>query len=178
MTTKSKTAKTVSSKPALSAKTQARLNALRNAPPRTAQIKHSTPTTPFNAESLLALLRRDDMNRSVGELLREARKARKLTARELAVRIDLSQPRVTTIENATTELTLETLTRLASGLSYRVLIQLIPEDQDASPLGTLLPAAAHKPNAIRAGKVIKNAVQAGKVTDVQNKTRSSGRQAA
>jgi hypothetical protein len=61
MTSKSATAKkSVTRKSVLSEKNQARLNALRNAPPRTAEIKQSLPTVEFTSEALLAVLHEAD----------------------------------------------------------------------------------------------------------------------
>jgi ribosome-binding protein aMBF1 (putative translation factor) len=82
---------------------------------------------------------------TVGDGLRQARKRRKLTSRQLASQLDLSQTRIMEMERANTELELRTVARVAEGLGYRVKLELIPDDVNEPTISVTMP---HRTNAV------------------------------
>ncbi len=76
---------------------------------------------------------------TVGDGLRQARKRRKLTSRQLASQLDLSQTRIMEMERANTELELRTVARVAEGLGYRLKLELIPNDANEPTISVTMP---------------------------------------
>jgi ribosome-binding protein aMBF1 (putative translation factor) len=76
---------------------------------------------------------------TVGDGLRQARKRRKLTSRQLASQLDLSQTRIMELERANTQLELRTVARVAEGLGYRVKLELIPDDANEPTISVTMP---------------------------------------
>jgi transcriptional regulator with XRE-family HTH domain len=75
----------------------------------------------------------------VGESLRIARKQRRLTTRQLAAELGVSQSRVVHMEQANDNLEIQTVARVAKTLGYRVLLQLIPEDTTKAAISVTVP---------------------------------------
>jgi ribosome-binding protein aMBF1 (putative translation factor) len=127
----------------ISAATKAKLKALRGAPERAARITNPQTmleTTPAEIEEHI---QEYVIAQKVGELLRLARNARKLSTRALGAKVGVSQPRVTAVEQASTDLELDTLARFASGLGYRVVVQLLPEGEPGPVFSADLPSSRH-----------------------------------
>ncbi len=75
----------------------------------------------------------------IGHSLRAIRNHRKLSTRALAQALGISQTRVLDVERANETLELQTITRFASQLGYRVLVQMIPEQANDPILSVQLP---------------------------------------
>ncbi len=76
---------------------------------------------------------------TVGDGLRQARKRRKLSSRQLASQLDLSQTRIMELERANTQLELRTVARVAEGLGYQVKLELIPDDANEPTIRITMP---------------------------------------
>ncbi len=130
---------TVNKTKTISASTKAKLEALRDKPERAAHVANPTAMLETHPAAIEAQVQEFVIASRVGELLRLARRSRKLSARALGERVGVSQPRVTAIEQASTDLELDTIARFASGLGYRVVVQLVPISEPGLVFSTDLP---------------------------------------
>lgn len=112
----------------ISPERKAKLEAMRGKPPRLAQINLSQDIQPISIPELEQMVNQMIASAAVGEGLKLARKQRRLTTRQLATALGVSQSRVVHIEKANDSLELQTVARVAKQLGYRVLVQLIPEN--------------------------------------------------
>jgi transcriptional regulator with XRE-family HTH domain len=117
-----------------------RLAALLGTPERTIQARKTLPN--FLDQGTMQQLEGAAVEAvamaGVGQLLQHARQQRGLSLRDAARRMDRSPSRVVAIEQATTEVTVATLTRLAQALGYRTEIRLVPMDSGGSDLSATL----------------------------------------
>jgi HTH-type transcriptional regulator / antitoxin HipB len=125
----------------ISASTKAKLEALRGKPERAAHVANPKAMIETHPAALEAQIQEFVIASRVGELLRLARQSRKLSTRALGERVGVSQPRVTAVEQASTDLELDTIARFASGLGYRVVVQLVPTGEPGPVFSTDLPQA-------------------------------------
>jgi transcriptional regulator with XRE-family HTH domain len=117
-----------------------RLTAMLGTPERTIQARKALPNflDQVTATQLEGAVVEVAAMAGVGQLLQQARHQRSLSIRDAARRMDRSPSRVVAIEQATTEITVATLTRLAQALGYRTEIRLVPMDSDGSDLSARL----------------------------------------
>ena len=85
---------------------------------------------------------------TVGDGLRQARERRKLTSRQLASQLDLSQSRIMQVERANSQLELRTVAQVAGGLGYRVKLELIPDDASEPTISVTMPRKNSVSNAL------------------------------
>lgn len=122
----------------LSPERKAKLEALRGQPPRLAKMTPSqNQATPI--DELQKIVEEMIASQAIGEGLRLARKQRRLTTRQLAQALGISQSRVVHMEQASDSLEIQTVARVAKQLGYRVLVQLIPEDANESAISVTVP---------------------------------------
>ncbi len=117
-----------------------RLTALLGTPERTIQARKTLPNflDQVTAQQLQGAAAEAVAMAGVGQLLQQARQRRGMSLRDAARRMDRSPSRVVAIEQATTEVTVATLTRLAQALGYRTEIRLVPMDGDGSDLSATM----------------------------------------
>ena len=120
----------------LSPERKAKLETMRGKPSRLAKTT-SSQATPI--EDLQKLVEEMIASQAIGEGLRLARKQRRLTTRQLAQALGVSQSRVVHMEQASDSLEIQTVARVAKQLGYRVLVQLIPEDANESAISVTVP---------------------------------------
>jgi HTH-type transcriptional regulator / antitoxin HipB len=123
----------------LSASTKVKLEALRGKPERAAHVANPTAMLETHPAAIESQIQEFVITSRVGELLRLARQSRKLSTRALGEKVGVSQPRVTAVEQASVDLELDTLARFASGLGYRVVVQLVPTGEPGPVFSTDLP---------------------------------------
>jgi HTH-type transcriptional regulator / antitoxin HipB len=127
----------------ISPSTKAKLEALRSKPERAAHVANPTAMLETHPADIQSQVQEFVIASRVGELLRLARQSRKLSTRALGERVGISQPRVTAVEQASSDLQLDTIARFASGLGYRVVVQLVPEGAPGPVFSTDLPQSSH-----------------------------------
>lgn len=76
---------------------------------------------------------------TVGDGLRQARVRRKISSRELAKQLSLSQTRIINLEKANTELELRTVAKVAEQLGYSLKLELIPNDTNEPTISVTMP---------------------------------------
>ena len=76
---------------------------------------------------------------TVGDGLRQARIRRKISSRELAKQLSLSQTRIMNLEKANTELELRTVARVAEQLGYSLKLELIPNNASEPTISVTMP---------------------------------------
>jgi ribosome-binding protein aMBF1 (putative translation factor) len=74
---------------------------------------------------------------TVGEMLAKAREERKLSARELALKVDASHPRVLAVEKTASRIEVQTLVRYAEAMDYNVQLTLVPKKEGKEIVGQL-----------------------------------------
>ena len=121
----------------LSPERKAKLEAMRGQPPRLAKMMTPSQATPIT--ELQKIVEKMIASQAIGEGLRLARKQRRLTTRQLAQALGVSQSRVVHMEQASDSLEIQTVARVAKQLGYRVLVQLIPEDANESAISVTVP---------------------------------------
>jgi ribosome-binding protein aMBF1 (putative translation factor) len=119
--------------------TAEKLQAMLGTPPREVKIPTNTNFAEENFEEFSNTLDQLIAVQTVGDGLRQARKRRKLSSRQLALQLELSQTRIMEMERANTELELRTVARVAEGLGYRVKLELIPEVLNEPTISVTMP---------------------------------------
>ena len=110
-----------------------KLRAMRNDPPREAKVNQpeiQPGKLTLDLEGVKHQLEAAISMKRIGEGLRAARKRKKLSTRALAEQLHISQTRVMSVERASETLELQTVARFAAQLGYRLVVQLIPEDEN------------------------------------------------
>ncbi len=119
--------------------TAERLQAMLGTPPREVDVPNNAQFVEENFEEFSNTLEQLIAVQTVGDGLRQARKRRKLSSRQLALQLELSQTRIMEMERANTELELRTVARVAEGLGYRVKLELIPDDFNEPTISITMP---------------------------------------
>jgi ribosome-binding protein aMBF1 (putative translation factor) len=119
--------------------TAEKLKAMLGTPPREVIVPQNTKLVEENFEEFSNTLDQLIAVQTVGDGLRQARKRRKLSSRQLALQLELSQTRIMEMERANTELELRTVARVAEGLGYRVKLELIPDDVNEPTISVTMP---------------------------------------
>ena len=123
----------------LSQERQAKLEAMQGQPPRLAKMMTSSEVQPTSIPELETMVNQMIASQAIGQGLKLARKQRKLTTRQLASALGVSQSRVVHIEQANESLEIQTVARVAKELGYRVLVQLIPENASEAAISVTVP---------------------------------------
>jgi ribosome-binding protein aMBF1 (putative translation factor) len=108
--------------------TAQKLQAMLGTPPEEIQVPEDMVLTEENHHAFLQNLDHQIAVQTIGQGLREARKRRKLSSRQLAAQVNLSQSRIMQLEQANDELEIRTVAQIAEGLGYRLQLELIPEN--------------------------------------------------
>lgn len=119
--------------------TAQKLQAMLSTPPREVIVPNNAQFVEENFEAFSNNLEQLIAVQTVGDGLRQARKRRKLSSRQLAIQLELSQTRIMEMERANTELELRTVARVAEGLGYRVKLELIPDDVNEPIISVTMP---------------------------------------
>jgi ribosome-binding protein aMBF1 (putative translation factor) len=122
--------------------TAQKLQAMLGTPPREVNIPNNAKFVEENFKAFSSTLDQLIAVQTVGDGLRQARKRRKLSSRQLAIQLELSQTRIMEMERANTELELRTVARVAEGLGYRVKLELIPDDVNEPTISVTMPRKA------------------------------------
>ncbi len=123
----------------LSPERRTKLEAMRQQQPRLANMMTPTEVQPTPIPELEAMINQMITSQAIGQGLKLARKQRKLTTRQLASALGVSQSRVVHIEQANDSLEIQTVARVAKELGYRVLVQLIPENATEAAISVTVP---------------------------------------
>jgi predicted XRE-type DNA-binding protein len=123
----------------LSPERRAKLEAMRGKPPRLAKVIKSKDVQPTSMAELEETVEKMIALQALGEGLKLARQRRNLTTRQLASALGVSQSRVVHIEQANENLEMQTVTRVAKKLGYRVLVQFIPENTNETSISITMP---------------------------------------
>ncbi len=123
----------------LSPERRAKLEAMRGQPPRLASMMTPAEIQPTPIPELESMVNQMIASQAIGQGLKLARKQRKLTTRQLASALGISQSRVVHIEQANDSLEIQTVARVAKELGYRVLVQLIPENASEAAISVTVP---------------------------------------
>jgi DNA-binding XRE family transcriptional regulator len=123
----------------LSPERRTKLEAMRGKPPRLANMMTPAEVKPTPIPELEAMVNQMIASQAIGQGLKLARKQRKLTTRQLASALGVSQSRVVHIEQANDSLEIQTVARVAKQLGYRVLVQLIPENASEAAISVTVP---------------------------------------
>ncbi len=123
----------------LSQERRAKLEAMQGQPPRLAKMMTPAEVQPTPTPELEAMVNQMIASQAIGQGLKLARKQRKLTTRQLASALGVSQSRVVHIEQANESLEIQTVARVAKELGYRVLVQLIPENASEAAISVIVP---------------------------------------
>jgi ribosome-binding protein aMBF1 (putative translation factor) len=91
-------------------------------------------TTPAKLEKTV---RQAIIAHTVGEMLAKAREERNLSARELAIKVEASHPRVLAVEKTDSRIEVQTLVRYAEAMNYNVQLTLIPKEEGKEIVGRL-----------------------------------------
>jgi ribosome-binding protein aMBF1 (putative translation factor) len=116
-----------------------KLQMMRGKPPRLAKMRRPKEVAPLEVAALEQMVTEMIALQAVGESLKIARKQRRLTTRQLAAELGVSQSRVVHMEQANDNLEIQTVARVAKTLGYRVLLQLIPEDASEAAISVTVP---------------------------------------
>jgi ribosome-binding protein aMBF1 (putative translation factor) len=119
--------------------TREKLHAMLGTPAIDVEIPESMELVEEDFETFSNTLEQLIAVQTVGDGLRQARKRRKLSSRQLASQLDLSQTRIMELERANTQLELRTVARVAEGLGYRVKLELIPDDASEPTISIIMP---------------------------------------
>ena len=119
--------------------TAQKLQAMLGTPTREVIVPNNASFVEENFEEFSNTLDQLIAVQTVGDGLRQARKRRKLSSRQLAIQLELSQTRIMEMERANTELELRTVARVAEGLGYRVKLELIPDDANEPIISVTMP---------------------------------------
>ncbi len=104
------------------------LKALMQQPKRLARInpQHALLSPSLTMQEFQSELETTIQAAKVGELVKMARKVRKISVRDLAKKINVSHPRVLEVENSDSTLELQTLVRYANALGFKVKVSFAP----------------------------------------------------
>jgi ribosome-binding protein aMBF1 (putative translation factor) len=119
--------------------TKEKLQAMLGTPPREVIVPEGSSFVEENFEAFSNKLEQLIAVRTVGDGLRQARERRKLTSRQLASQLDLSQSRIMQVERANAQLELRTVAQVAGGLGYQVKLELIPDDASEPTICVVMP---------------------------------------
>lgn len=119
--------------------TKEKLHAMLGTPPRDIVVPEGSTFVEEDFEAFSNKLEQLIAVRTVGDGLRQARERRKLTSRQLASQLDLSQTRIMQVERANAQLELRTVAQVAEGLGYRVKLELIPDDASEPTISVTMP---------------------------------------
>jgi DNA-binding Xre family transcriptional regulator len=93
----------------------------------------------WTAQDIREALLENLLSDSLGDMLQNARKTRKVTGEHLGKRMGVSKARVAQLEALKSgQVELQTLTHFAHALGYQVNINFIPQDKKAKVLSTVL----------------------------------------
>jgi DNA-binding XRE family transcriptional regulator len=123
----------------LSAEHRAKLEVMRGKPPRLAKVIKPKDVQPISVAELEETVEKMIALQALGEGLKLARQRRHLTTRQLASALGVSQSRVVHIEQANENLEMQTVTRVAKKLGFRVLVQFIPENVNEAAISVNMP---------------------------------------
>ena len=128
--------------------TKKELHAMLGTPPVDVVIPEGSSFVEENFEAFSNTLEQLIAVQTVGDGLRQARERRKLTSRQLASQLDLSQSRIMQVERANSQLELRTVAQVAGGLGYRVKLELIPDDASEPTISVTMPRKNSVSNAL------------------------------
>ncbi len=122
-------------------KENANLKILMQQPRRLAKIntQHSLLSPVLSVEEIQNELETIIQAAKIGDLVKLARKTRKISVRELAKKINVSHPRVLEVENSDVTLEIQTLVRYANVLGFTVKVSFEPIEG-----GKILERALHQ----------------------------------